>query len=216
MRGVRWLLATCGVLASLALAACSNSQGPHLQNGPTPPSTAQPTTSAATSAAVSTSTSATPSPAWSPPAYGSAEPAVRRYLALIKAYQGALHDPADAPLATIRSLAAGQAQQVFLSSVTDERAHGLAFRGTPDRSRVLVVSNGRVGSERRVVLSDCPLISKTTPWVEYTTSTGRPVSAGADPKTAPPFEATITVLETQHNTWIVSAYHLDGSRTCTR
>ena len=46
---------------------------------------------------------------------------------------------------------------VFVNSVTDEKNHNRAFRGTPEASRVLVASSNLNASLPEVVLSDCPL-----------------------------------------------------------
>lgn len=169
--------------------------------------TAHPTTTGPATSTVKTTTGHS---SWAPPDYGSAKPAVDAYLKLTAAgYQG-LVDPSDPPTAVIEKYSQGPGRGVMLGAIADEKAHGRAWRGTPDQSRVLVVTTKPKVNE--VILSDCPLPSSS--WEEYVVKTGKVV---LQPKRnpPPPYQATITMFKVQ-STWVMVAFKLDGSRTCTR
>jgi hypothetical protein len=160
-----------------------------------------------------TSTSATTTSDWKPPDYGTAQPAVAAYLALIKALDEGLADPAHPPHAAIYKYSAGQGYDVITGSIADENAHGTAWRGTPDQPRVLVASNKANASPLpQVTLSDCPLPSDT--WEQYVVKTGKAVP---QQKQSPPPPYTITALMLKiQGAWVMAQFELDGSKTCTR
>lgn len=171
-------------------------------------------TTAHTTATAPRSSSATPSSGttWKTPDYGSATAAVNAYLALLDAANQGLQDPDHPPTAQIYKYAAGQAYLLMTGAIADEKAHGRAWRGTPDLSRVLVVSNKTNAATPEVVLSDCPLPSKS--WQEYDIKTGKVVP---QPKYTPPPPYAATILMFPLNgTWVATSYKPDGSRTCTR
>jgi hypothetical protein len=131
-------------------------------------------------------------------------------LKLIDALHQGLADPSHPPTAVIEKYSQGPGRGVMLGAIADEKAHGRAWRGTPDQSRVLVVTTKPKVNE--VILSDCALPSPA--WQEYDLKTGKVVP---QPKQMPPppYLTTASMFKIQ-GTWVMVAFTLDGSRTCTR
>lgn len=146
------------------------------------------------------------------PNYGTAKPAVDAYLSLIAGYHRGLADPTHPPTKLIYKYSTGEGYNVIAGSIADEKAHGRAWRGTPDQSRVRVVTNKVNAVAPEVVLSDCPLPSKS--WEEYDVKLGKAVP---QPKQTPPppYEATVLMFQLNGD-WVMTSFKLDGTKTCTR
>jgi hypothetical protein len=88
---------------------------------------------------------------------------------------------------------------------------GLAYRGSAPDPRVKVQ---QVLSARSVFLQSCPLASKTDPYVEYTVSNGKPVTAGVKRKPPPPYLLILPMVKVG-NQWKLSDVLPNTARTCT-
>jgi hypothetical protein len=196
----RSLLAVCAAARALVLAACG-SAGVRLENPEKTDSSAPPATSAPP-----------PSPSWTPPDYGTAQPAVQAYLAMVDAFHQALRDPAHADTAAFDKYLTGQAKGLFDGSISSEQASKLAYRGTFPEDRVTVTKNDVTNPVLpEVTLRDCPALNDS--WVQYDTTTGQAVQVEtSDP---PPPYANSVQLFLLRNQWTVTEFSADVSRTCT-
>jgi hypothetical protein len=214
----RYLRSAIGVAAlatTIGLAGCSGSSGTKVQDGPSSPaSTTTGTPSGSGSGGDPTPTSPSSSSYIPPAPYGDAAPAVAAYLKINDQYNAALMNPAKFSPAIFQNSTAGRAKLVLVGSIQDEKKNGLAYRGTPDQSRVQVTSVKLTGALPIVQLTDCPRPSST--WVEYNTATGKAAPAGATPKVPPPYLAKITMVQPNRKAWVFTSVTLDGSKTCSR
>ena len=87
---------------------------------------------------------------------------------------------------------------------------GLAARGSSPDWRLRVVSVSKFGA----VFSSCPLYSESDPYVEYHVTTGKVVPQQKR-SIPPPYKRSI-FMTLAGGVWRMSAYVVDGSRTCTK
>lgn len=88
--------------------------------------------------------------------------------------------------------------------------NGLVYRGTPPKSRVLLVKV--TASPRQVVLSDCPTAPAN--WQTYNVSNGK-IAPIQKPKVPEPYEVRV-VMTYQQGHWGVLSGKADTTRTCHR
>ena len=90
--------------------------------------------------------------------------------------------------------------------------YGLVFRGTPPRSRALVLSTALTDKPPQVVLSDCPPAPAS--WQTYNVSNGK-IAPVQKPKVPEPYEIRV-VMVYQQSHWGVLSEKADATRTCHR
>lgn len=223
------------VSAVLAVAGCSgHSTGITAQSGPAPTPTSatrgtavpaspsEPTTatSSASATLVPTSPAVTETPTTTRPptqpvpvpsvSGAAAQAAVDAYFKLDALDDAGQRDPAHADLKAINALLAPSIRTQWDSIYLQMAKQDLAARGAPPNARLKVVSVSKFGA----VFASCPLYSKTDPYVEYHVATGKvvPQQKRAIP---PPYERSIFMTDAG-GVWRMSAYVVDGSRTCTK
>jgi hypothetical protein len=192
------------VLVTLMTAACG-SPGTHLQS---PVATSTPPTSSLPDPL----TSPAPSQSWTPPDYGSAQPAVDAYLHMVSVINKAFEDPTHVSSATFDKYLGGQAKITFDQELVHERMDGRAYRGTPAERRVRVVTNKVSATLPEVVLRDCALASTSDPFVEYDVTTGKVVPQRT-PKVPPPYAQTAKLFKI-NGVWQMTSYTTDSTKTC--
>ncbi len=199
---------TFGVIACALLittTACSSS-GKGTRDS-TSPSSELPSSSVG-----SASSSPSPSPSWTAPDYGTAKPAVDAYLAFSALVDKAFRNPAHVPASTFEKYLAGQAKQLFVSSLAEEKAEGKAYRGDAPIRRVRVVQNHMAESLRWAVLRDCAMENPADPEVEYYVATGKPVPQEKHDPPAP-YADTIKIFLI-NGQWTITQFTVDSTRTC--
>ncbi|MGN6607342.1 MAG: hypothetical protein ACTHMS_10095 [Jatrophihabitans sp.] len=134
------------------------------------------------------------------------------YLALNSASIAAFRHPKTANMASINRYANGQARVVFQQTLTQARAQGIAYRGTPATPRVTVISVHLDGHLPEVVLRDCGLISSVDPEAPYYVATGKRVPQPT-PKVPPPYANKISLFKPS-GAWQVFTISTDASKTC--
>ena len=103
----------CALLISAS--ACSSS-------GKSTRDSTSPSSETPSSPVSPTSSSGSQSPGWIPPDYGGAKPAVDAYIAFSALVDKAFRNPAHVPASTFENYLAGQAKQLFISSLAEEKA----------------------------------------------------------------------------------------------
>lgn len=199
--------AAAAACAGLLLASCSSSSGVHTQD-PTSPATSTSGGSASTPG----SSTAAASPSWTPPAYGSAAPAVDTVTKLLSAYASAVKSSRATSVGFDRYVA-GQAKMAFDGALASARKAGVIYRGTPPTPRIVVTTDKSSASLPEVIAVNCPLAGPD-PLTAYHVSTGKPV-ATPPAKVAPPYAQTAKVFLLKGK-WITTSFTTDATKTCTR
>lgn len=177
--------------SSLSSPSTANS-GPTTQSSPPP-------TSKTTGASIAT-----------PTVVPAAQAAVNAYIGLIQATVEADRDPAHADLAKIDAYLTGKARNLVDAQYGAMKRTGQAYRGSPADPRLKVQS---IISPVSIVLSSCPLGSRTDPYVEYYVATGKPVPVRKhNPPT--PYRAALFMTQVSGQ-WKLSDLVQDASKTCT-
>jgi hypothetical protein len=206
MAGTRNALIFSVITCALLVATSCSSSGRKTHDSTSP-------TSDSTSSTMSSSSSSpSPSPSWTPPDYGTAKPAVDAYLTFTALVDNAFRDPAHVSAATFDKYLGGQAKELFVSSLAQERKDGKAYRGAAPTRRVRVVQNHMAASLKWAVLHDCAIDSPTNPEVEYYVKSGKPVPQ--NPHNPPgPYADTIKIFLI-NGQWTITSFTVDSTRTC--
>jgi hypothetical protein len=153
-----------------------------------------------------------PSPSWTPPDYGTAQPAVQAYVDFSAAWAAAIRDPAHADIASIDKYLTGKAQTLFDQSLQTAITATVAYRGTPPELRITVTTNDVADSVLpQVTLRNCPTVDDS--WVEYDTETGAVVPQPPHDPPAP-WARTIKMAYVRSQ-WTVTDLTTDSTQTCT-
>jgi hypothetical protein len=194
----RGVLAACAV--AVVLAACG-SAGVRLENPEKTDSSAPPASSAPP-----------PSPSWTPPDYGTAQPAVQAYLDFFDAHSKAFLDPTHVDPATFDKYLMDPAKSLLDQNFADEKQQGKAYRGTPDQRRVQVVTNDAADPTLpQVTLRDCP--DPSASYIEFYVATGEPVP---ETTTGAPIPWAYTVkMFYVRGQWTIADFTVDATKTCT-
>lgn len=225
--------AAAAVAVAVAVAGCTGqSTGITTQSGPAPTSTSAPTASGvsaipsapAKSSAPATlapttpavratpkTTAPSPKPLPVPSVSGAgARAAVNAYFKLDALDDAAGRDPAHADLKAINALLSPSIRKQWDAIYLQMANQGIASRGSSPNPRLKVENVSKFGA----VFGSCPLYSKSDPYVEYHVATGKIVP---QPKRSipPPYERSI-FMTAAGGVWRMSAYVVDGSRTCTK
>ena len=201
--GLTFGMITCALLISTS--GCSSSGNSTRDS--TSPSSEPPSSSVS-----SRSSSPSPSPSWLPPDYGTVKPAVDAYVAFSALVDKAFRNPARVPASTFDKYLAGQAKQLFVSSLAEEKAEGKAYRGAPPIRRVRVVQNHMAESLKWAVLRDCAMENPADPELEYYSATGKPVPQKKHDPPAP-YADTIKIFLI-NGQWTITQFTVDSTRTC--
>lgn len=196
-----------GAVVVIGLLAGCGSSGVHKQDA------SSTTPSSASSTPRSSSTSASPAPSWTPPAYGTAQPAVDAYLALDDAYNTAFRDPAHVPASTFDKYLIGDAKTLFDAALFNTKRAGEFYMGTPALQRIRVASANLRAQPKTVVLTSCPLASATDAFSGYYVATGKPVPTAA-PKVPPPYLHTMKMIYL-NGQWMLETFMTTSTKTCT-
>ena len=148
-----------------------------------------------------------PTPTVTPPAQG----AVAAYIASVNAGVAIDLDPAHTNIAALDNYLTGEAKNEIEGNYATMKKDGLAYRGTPATPRVRVLS---VVSPSTILLGNCPLASKTDPFIQYYIKTGRPVPATTTPSPPPPYLLLLNMTIVSGH-WKLAKLVQDRSRTCT-
>jgi hypothetical protein len=195
-----------GVITTVLLVTTSCSSSGGNTHDSTPPTTSDSPTSTVSSS------SSWPSPSWTPPDYGTAKPAVDAYLTFTAMVDKAFRDPAHVSPATFDKYLGGQAKELFVSSLAQEKKDGKAYRGAAPTRRVRVVQNHMAASLKWAVLRDCAIDSPANPEVEYYVKSGKPVPQ--KPHNPPgPYADTIKIFLI-NGQWTITSFSVDSTRTC--
>jgi hypothetical protein len=194
----------CALLISAS--ACSSS-------GKGTRDSTSPSSDTPSSPVIPTSSSGSQSPGWIPPDYGGAKPAVDAYIAFSALVDKAFRNPVHVPALTFENYLAGQAKQLFISSLAEEKAAGKAYRGAAPIRRVRVVQNHIAESLKWAVLRDCAMKNPADPEVEYYVATGKPVPQKKHDPPAP--YADMIKIFLISGQWTITQFTEDSTRTCT-
>ncbi len=210
-RYVGWATLLIGAL--VAVAGCSGGSGAPVSTTGSTTTTPAPATTTTTRTATTTAQTTAPKPTPTiaiPKVKASAQPAVDAYIEYLRAAYLVEANPAAIRRGDMNKLLGARALKAINASLDALGQAGIGYTGTPPDPRVHVVI---VASSRLVILTSCPLQSKTDPYRQVVLATGKPVKV-SDRNPPPPYLRTLTMFHNKKR-WVLIHYKDDTSRTCT-
>jgi hypothetical protein len=213
-RYVWWAALLIGTLVGAA--GCSGGSGKPAAsatatNGlPTPSSTSRPVRTTTTTSRPATTTPKATATIAVPKVEKSAQGAVDAYIDYLRAAVYVEADPGEIRRGDMNKLLGAKARTGINASLDALAKAGIAYRGTPPDPRVKVIE---VASSKLVLLSSCPLQSKSDPYRQVVVATGKPVKV-SDRRPGPPYLRTLTMFHNKKR-WVLIKFSDDTSRTCT-
>jgi hypothetical protein len=210
------VLAIIAIASITGIAACSGS-GTHTQSLSPSASSSDPTsgTTSTSSPPSSSSSAASPTnkptspPIPTPSVSPAAQPAVNAYVKLYALSASLYADPAHAKTGALSTYESAKLVSYDVATLKQMAAAGHAYRGSPPGLRLKVV----LTTPTVVTLTNCGLLSKTSPYEQYDVKTGKPVSTPT--AAVPPPYLKVLTMQQAGDHWLLQSIATNTSRTCT-
>jgi hypothetical protein len=148
----------------------------------------------------------TPAPQPTPSVQPAAQGAVNVYIAIGNVLLRWDVDPTNADPKELAPYVTSKVLSEFVASFKNMARHGLAYRGTPDKSHLTIIT----ADSSTVTFVDCQTPSRMDPYTQYHIKTGKAVPSRVPPGLHP---RAITMLH-HGKEWRLSSDIPDLGRTC--